>query len=420
MSNRLLLLAQPNSYRIAAYIQAAQRAKIELVIASQGQHSLITEIQKGIHIDLDHPDQAIAVILQAAKENPFNGVLGSDDSTVELAAHIAQRLSLPHNPPQAARLSRRKDLARTCLQSANCLVPWFCVIDLIQPLEKQMASIPYPCVLKPLNLSASRGVIRADNQAAFKAACQQIQAIIQTSSEDQFEKTHLLVERYIEGQEIAFEGFLQNGQLSPLAIFDKPDPLTGPYFEERIYVSPSGLSQVMQAKVERRIQQACRAYGLICGPVHAELRIHNHDAWLLELASRTIGGHCARVLDSGLGFDLERLTMALAMGQSPDISTPKAACGVMMIPIPSRGLLRRVAGLSTARQVKNIESVNILIAPGHELIPLPEGNQYTGYIFAKAKTQQAVITALNKAHAKLHFVIDPIWDIRSSLQQQTR
>ncbi len=381
---------------------------MDVLIASRGEHSLITEVNGGLHVDLSDPSAALQRILAEASNRPFAGILGSDDSTVELAAHAARELGLPHNPPEAARASRRKDLARAHLALAGCPVPLHCLVNLSLPLDRQLQGLPWPCVIKPLNLSASRGVIRANNEAQFIAACERIRPII-AESNDEFECSHVLVEHYIDGIEVAFEGYLYEGKLTSLALFDKPDPLTGPYFEESIYVTPSQLGEDQQAKITRRVQQACDAYGLSTGPVHAELRLDANDAWILEVASRTIGGDCGRTLDNGTGFNLEELAISLATGKPCKTSKATESRGVMMIPVKQAGLLRRVEGLEAARRTPGVDSVDIIISDGHELIPLPEGNQYPGYIFARGATPTEVIDALKSAHAHLNFIVAPVW-----------
>jgi biotin carboxylase len=384
---------------------------LETLVASHGEHSLISELHHGLHVDLDDLDSSLAEILSEARKAPFTGILGSDDSTVELAARAAQKLGLPHNPPESARISRRKDLARAQLARAGCPVPHHCLIDLGRDLSKQMAGLPWPCVIKPLHLSASRGVIRADNRKEFVSACERIGKIILRSG-DEFESSRLLVEEYIDGVEVAYEGYLHNGELTTLALFDKPDPLQGPYFEETIYVTPSELDEATQALIKQRVAQACEAYGLSTGSVHAELRIDSNDAWLLEVASRTIGGDCARTLDQGTGFSLEELTISLATGTPLRTDPPDGARGVMMIPIERAGILRRVEGVTAAQKVANIEKVDIIIRDGNELVPLPEGNQYPGYIFARGRTSGEVVEALRQAHAHLKFVVAPIFRIQ--------
>ncbi|MCW8830928.1 MAG: ATP-grasp domain-containing protein [Gammaproteobacteria bacterium] len=409
MKPRFLLIAQPNSYRIAPYIKAALRMGLEVLIASSGKHSLITEVHAGIHININDIPASLNIILDEAGKKPFAGILGSDDSTVELAARAAAELGLPHNPPEAARISRRKDLARAHLSLAGAAVPIHCLMNLTGSIEKQTAGLPWPCVIKPLNLSASRGVIRVDNEQQFIQACTRIKRII-AHSPDEFERTHVLIEDYIDGIEVAFEGYLHHGKLNTLTIFDKPEPLTGPYFEETIYVTPSRLEGKIQKDIQQTVQQACNIYGLKTGPVHAELRIdRNSKPWLLEVASRTIGGDCARTLDSGNGFNIEELTIALAMDKSFTIDSDKQCRGVMMMPIKKGGILRRIEGLSEARNVTHVENVDIIIREGNELIPLPEGNQYPGYIFAQADSQQKVINALQEAFAKLEFVVAPVY-----------
>jgi hypothetical protein len=409
-SRRLLLLAQPNSYRIAPYLLAAQAMGLRVLIGSRGLHSLTTEVSQGLHLDLDDHDAALAAILDEARSQAFAGIIGSDDSTVELAAKAASRLGLPHNPPSAARHSRRKDLSRAQLALAGCPVPIHCLIDLQRPLPRQTVGLTWPCVIKPLNMSASRGVIRADDEAAFIAACERIRPIV-AESVDEFEQNHVLIEDYIDGVEVAFEGYLHNGELHTLALFDKPDPLTGPFFEETIYVTPSALPALTQQRISNSVAHACDALGLVTGPVHAELRVDSRNAWILEVASRTIGGDCARMLDNGSRLSLEELSVALAIGQAVEPEALSGSRGVMMIPIRKAGLLRRVEGLLAAGRVPNVEKIDIAIPEGHELIPLPEGNQYLGFIFARAETPEEVTRALRDAHAMLEFVTAPVFRI---------
>jgi biotin carboxylase len=383
---------------------------LQVLIGSRGEHSLTTEVNQGLHIDLDDHDAALSRILEEASIRPFAGIIGSDDSTVELAAHAASQLGLPHNPPEAARLTRRKDLARAHLMLAGCPVPVHCLIDIRRPLDRQLAGLPWPCVIKPVNMSASRGVIRVNNESAFVDAIQRIRPIIAESC-DEFERTHVLVEDYINGTEVAFEGYLHHGRLQTLAVFDKPDPLTGPFFEETIYVTPSTLDADTLALIKQRVQQACSAFGLRTGPVHAELRVNALDAWILEVASRTIGGDCARMLDSGTSKSLEQLTVSLAIGEAAKPAELTQSRGVMMIPIRQAGILKRVEGILAAQKVPYIENIDIVISEGHELIPLPEGNQYLGFIFAKADTPEMVTAALRAAHGKLNFITAPVFKL---------
>jgi biotin carboxylase len=407
---RLLLISHHNSYRIAPYIKAARNLGLEVVIASEGKHSLVSEVANGIHVDFAEPDSTLDTILNENRERPFAGILGSDDQTVELAALCARTLNLPHNPPQAAQCSYRKDLARAQLAQADCPVPFHHLLDLSKSLEKQMAGLPWPCVLKPVNMSASRGVIRTDNEAEFLAACDRLRAIVATAS-GEFEQQHLLIEEYIDGIEIAYEGYLHHGTLNTITIFDKPDPLIGPYFAETIYVTPTALDEELQQSIKAVIQKACDAYGLVTGAVHAECRIDaERQVWILEIASRTIGGDCARILDNG-EFGIEELAISLAIDEPLDVSTPEQARAVMMIPVREKGLLRRVEGLLEASRVEHIDKIDIIIREGHELMPLPEGNQYLGYIFASAETSELATSAIREAYEQLCFITAPVFNI---------
>jgi biotin carboxylase len=409
---RVLLIAPHSSYRIAPYINAARQLGADVLIASQGEYSLVSEIAAGLRIDLQQPDEALRLILAAARQQPFAAVLGTDDSTVELASRVAAALGLPHNPPQAAHITRRKDIARDELQRAGLPVPRHQYIDLTRELEPQCTPIDYPCVVKPLAMSASRGVIRANNYAELAAACARIGAII-ANEDDSEERTRVLVEQYIPGREVALEGMLHRGELRVLALFDKPDPLEGPYFEETYYITPSRLDPDTQALIRKRVAQACAAYGLVTGPVHAELRLHDGEAWILEVAARTIGGQCARLLRFGTGHGLEEQVIAEALGQPLLPNADNGAAGVLMIPIPRAGILRRVEGLLTAQRVPYIEDIEISVREGYELVPLPEGSSYLGFIFARAPTPELAEQALREAHACLNIVVAPVWKVGS-------
>ena len=410
-NKRLLLISHHNSYRIAPYIKAALNLGLDVTIASQGQHSLVAEVANGLHIDFEDTELAIAAIQKEHTNTPFSGILGSDDQTVLLAAQVAKRLHLPHNPPRATQFSQRKDLARAQLALTNCPVPIHNLLDLTQPIKNQMVDLPWPCVLKPLNMSASRGVIRANNKDEFIRAYERLKPIVATAI-GEFEQTHILIEGYIDGIEIAYEGFLHDGKLNTITIFDKPDPLNGPYFEETIYVTPSSLTDELQQTIKDVIQTACKSYGLSTGAIHAECRIDkSQNIWILEIASRTIGGDCARMLDNE-NFGIEELAISLAINQPLKVNMPEQARGVMMIPVRKKGLLKRVEGLLEANRVNHIDKVDIIINAGHELVPLPEGNQYLGYIFASAETPEQVTSAIREAYEKLKFVTAPIFKIQ--------
>lgn len=408
----MLLIAPPASYRISAYCEAARRLNIRMVVASRGEHSLIPEIASGIQVDLDAPDAAVDVLCAAAREEDFHAVIATDDATVELASRVAARLGLPHNPPSAVRIARRKDLARKALASAGLPVPAFRRIDLHDSLESQTHGLEFPVVMKPLALSGSRGVIRADNACQCLAACRRIAALVAGLPEEE-ERRFLLAESYLPGEEYAAEGMLVDGNLELLAMFDKPEPLVGPFFEETYYLTPSGLPGTTQTMIARQVAAACKAYGLRQGPIHAELRLVGGEVYILEIAARTIGGDCARLLSFGTGAGLEEIVLRHAVGDSVVPRAVSGAAGVLMIPVPGAGVLRRVEGVLAARRVPAVEDVVIAVREGYELVPLPEGGSYLGFIFARADTPARVEQALRAAHARLRFVLAPVWHIEA-------
>jgi len=405
LSASALLIAPPGSYRIPAYLRAASRLGMRLLVVSEGEHTLAAA--HGLRVDLGDRERALEAIRVAAeREGGFSAVVAPDDATVELAGAVARELGLVGNPPEAARLSRRKDLARSRLAAAGVRTPEHRVLDLRRPLE--LEGITYPCVVKPVAMSGSRGVIRADNAADLAAAIERVRVIL-AEVPDEDERSRVLVESFVPGPEVAVEGLLRDGRLDVLAVFDKPDPLDGPFFEESIYVTPSRLGPRAEARIVECVREAVAAFGLVTGPVHAELRWHAGEAWLLEAAARTIGGECSKLLRFGAGHSLEEVVLAAAVGRDVPRNLASGAAGVMMLPTPRPGTLRRVEGVLDALDVPGVDEVSIAAGTGTELVPLPEGSAYLGYVFARGETPGFVEEALRVATARLEIVISPMW-----------
>lgn len=402
----ILLLSPHCSYRLAPYLNAAQKLNLDAIVVSQGEHSLVSAVASGIHIDFDHPD-VLGQVTAAVTDRDIKTVIGTDDRTVELAAELSKSFGLNFNDPQSIRYTRRKDLARVCLRHSAVNIPDFQIITLDETDKKITCEIDFPVVVKPIALSGSRGVIRANSHEEFTAALQCLQTILeQTDQHD--EKNKALVERYIPGYEYAYEGLLQHGELMTLAIFDKPDLMEGPYFEETYYITPSRLSPAIQQAIKEAVSAACLAYGLQQGPIHAEVKLYDDKIWFIEMASRTVGGQCARLFSYATGLSLEETVLAQAAGLSIKQAPMQDAAGVLMIPIKKRGLLRRVEGLLQASKVEFIEDIEISIQEGYELVPLPEGDSYLGFIFAKAPTPGQVEQALRDAYDMINIITTPL------------
>lgn len=410
--DRVLVIAPHGSYRTAAFIKAAKKLSVDVLIASQGEHSIVSEYVHGLHIDFTNIEQAIEIILTEARNSKFSGVVGTDDVTTELAAKVAAKLSLPHNNPQAVKIAQRKDLARLSLKNSVVKVPQFDLLNTKKPLSEQSIKVNFPAVIKPVALSASRGVIRVNSNEELALAVERVTQILSAELHLKDEvKNVLLLEEFIPGKEVAIEGMLHQGELDVLAIFDKPDPLDGPFFEETYYITPTSYSEKIQQEIKQTVLASCLAYGLKEGPVHAECRINEKGVWILEVAARTIGGMCGRLLSLGTGHSLEELVLLHAMGQRVEIKQIDTAAGVLMIPIPKAGILKRVEGLLQAQRIPYINDVTIDVREGYELIPLPEGNSYLGFIFAEAPTVAEAEQALRDAHDCLNIVIAPLWKI---------
>jgi biotin carboxylase len=402
MKKRLLLIGATTGYQTRVFAEAAGRLGYELILATDRCHVLDDPWgDRAIALRFEDPEGAAQAL---ASEARVDGIVAVGDRPAYIAALAAQRLGIPYNSPDSVAASRNKFLARERFRAAGLLVPKFHRVPLTDAPEQAAMHARYPSVLKPLGLSASRGVIRADDLAEFLAAFKRIKKLladphIARLHEDQ--DRFLQVESFIEGREFALEGILTDGQLRVLAIFDKPDPLDGPFFEETIYITPSREDSSTQSALIQATEAAIRALGLSHGPIHAEMRVNSRGVWMLEVAARPIGGLCARVLPG-----LEELILRHAAGEDAgSIALPSVASGVMMIPIPREGIYVNTEGLDEARAQPGIEEVIISAKQGQKLVPLPEGASYLGFIFARGESPDAVDRALRSSHQQLRFEI---------------
>ena len=400
------------TYRATAFVEAARRLAIDLTVASDHVSVFAAAEPTGLMaLDFAHPERAAAAVRAFAVEHPVAAVFGVDDDTAVVAAVIAEALGLRHDPVAAALAARDKHRQRVLLAEAGVPVPAFALHAVSDDPEILSRDVRYPVVLKPLRLSASRGVIRADNAAEFVTSFRRIARILEERDAAACGEParRILVEAFVPGAEVALEGVMDDGTLRVLALFDKPDPLDGPFFEETIYVTPSRLPDEAQSAIARCAGDAVRALGMTRGPVHAELRVNAGGPWVIEIAARPIGGRCGQVLRFGEGAaatTLEELLLRHTLDM-PNVSWAResAASGVMMIPTPRAGELIEVRGVDQARAVPGVEDIIITAHRGQRMIPLPEGSRYLGFIFARGDAPEAVIEALRAAHATLDIII---------------
>ncbi|MBI3695465.1 MAG: ATP-grasp domain-containing protein [Acidobacteria bacterium] len=402
---RVLLLSTTTGYQARMFREAAERVGIPLVLASDRCHVLEDPWRDGaIPVRFEKPGESVRKIVEFVRENSVSGLVAIGDPPTRVAALAARELGLDYHPPEAVEACRNKHLARERYRAAGLPAPWYTAFPTGD--EPRVDDVPFPCVLKPLGLSASRGVIRADNPEEFRAAFRRIRSLLRAPDVRRMRDEAaewIQVESYIPGCEVAVEGILTRGRLQVLAVFDKPDPLEGPYFEETIYITPSRLN--VDAIIEA-VERAVAAVGLWHGPVHAELRLNSQGVWMLEMAARPIGGLCARALRFGDGMPLEELILRHALGEAVErLPRERAASGVMMIPIPKAGVLEAVENAEQAEAIPGVEQVEITAKLGQKLVPLPEGASYLGFIFARGDTPEFVEQALRRAHQALRFVI---------------
>ena len=406
MGKRVLLVLPTRSYRAAAFLEAARRLSLELVIASE-EGSTLSHLhpEQELTIDFANPAAAAAAAAERASRNPVQAVVSADEAGVLVAAHIAERLGLRSSSVRAVAATRNKSVLRERLQESGVSQPrWW-----PWPEDQRLTAVRYPAVVKPLDQAASRGVIRVDDQAQLLAAGHRIRSMLRYDPECAApgERIPLLVEAFVAGPEVAVEALLVAGELRLLAIYDKPEPLEGPFFEETIYTVPTGLAPARQREVVAALSRAVRALGLTEGPIHAELRLGSQQPALIDLASRSIGGRCSRVLHFRSGRTLEEIVLLAALGEDPgDLDLDGRARGVMMLPIPKSGTLRSVPGRDQARAVPGVEQVELTVPVGTRLTSWPEGDRYLGFIFASGSDTGSVAEGLRLAYSKLGMVIE--------------
>jgi biotin carboxylase len=449
---RVLILSATTGYQLRSFGEAAEELGVELVFATDRCHSLDDPWRdSAVAVRFHEEDRSVEAVAAAARLRPVDGVLAVGDRPVVLASRIAAALGLPGNPPDAAQASAHKRLAREQFARAGLPVPWFLPASVNEPVAPLFDEVRFPAVVKPVALSGSRGVIRVDTRDELEAAFRRIGRLLSRPDVRALRtgaEADVVVEGFIPGREYAVEALLTEGRFRPLAIFDKPDPLDGPFFEETIYVTrdvapkaeatpshataPSGEAMAADreaAAILAAVERAARALGLWHGPLHAECRVNRDGVFVLEVAARPIGGLCSRVLrfaapasssrnagDSARPdvppVSLEHVLLRHALNE--DISTVQRenlAAAVMMIPIPRRGILKRVRGAEAARQVPFVDDVRITAKTDQLLEPLPEAGSYLGFIFARAGRAPDAEAAIRAAHQALRFDIDPAIDL---------
>ncbi len=405
---RVLLLVPTRTYRTADFMSAARSLGIEVAIGSE-QRSALAGLMRDrmLGVTFEHVDRAVAAIARFAARHPLDAIVAVDDTGTVVAAAASAALGLAGNSVEPVRASRDKGRARERFAAVGLLTPRFQIFGSDADPASVAAAVRYPCVVKPVDLSGSRGVIRADDADSCVAAFTRVGALVRSPDvcRPGSAPQSILVEDFIPGAEFALEGLLRGGVLETLAIFDKPDPLNGPFFEETIYVTPSRQPDAVQAEMAHTVQRATRALGLTEGPVHAEVRRNEAGTFMLEVAARSIGGLCARTLRFGMGVSLEELILRHAVGLPiQSLRREDRAAGVLMLPIPRPGVLRQVRGQEEARQVPGIEGVVLTVPAGERLVPLPEGDRYLGFVFARGPSAADVERALRTAQQ--HLVVE--------------
>jgi len=414
---RILLFTAKLGYQTRAFDAAAKKLGVELVFVTDRCHQLDDPWHdRAVPVRFEAPEEAAYAVMQAQDGQSVDGVLALGDRPTLAAAYVARELGLTHNHPASVEACRSKLRLREVFRDAGLPTPWFRSVPLQAIPEPALMGITYPCVLKPISLSASQGVVRVNNREEFLAGAKRLKRLLESAEIQATRELNLdrmIVEEYLPGREVAVEGLLKDGELRVLAIFDKPDPLEGPYFEETIYVTPSRFPETQQELIKRSFADATRALGLTHGPVHGEFRLNERGVWPIEVAGRPIGGLCARALrfqveKESEPIGLEELLLRHAL-ELPSWDAPResAASGVLMIPVPQSGILEKVEGAEEARCVQGVTELEITARWRDYIAAWPEGSSYLGFLFARGDSPEMVENALREGHARLNFRLTP-------------
>jgi biotin carboxylase len=397
---KAVVILPTSSYRATDFLEAAESLGIDLVVASEKPPPFDMG-DRYLQIDCSDPEAAAEAIAELGENVPIDGVVAADDQGVMVAAHANAILGLKGNPPGAAAATRDKLLMRNRLAASEIDQPRFTALAPGDGAQAAAVEVGFPLVLKPRDRSASQGVIRVDRPEDLQPTADRIRSIVG-------ENATLLAESFAPGAEIAVEGLLTDGELEVLAVFDKPDTSSGPFFPETLFITPSRLSETALVEVERMAAAAVDALGLTSGPVHIELRVEGRRARVIEVAARSIGGLCSRSLHFGLmGTTLESLILRNAIGSGrKNLRREPVASGVLMIPTPETGTLARVVGEEETRAIGGITGIDFTIRPGGKVVALPEGDRYLGFVYARADTPGEVEAALRKALSNLQVQLD--------------
>jgi biotin carboxylase len=353
-----------------------------------------------LQVDCADPEVAAEAIVALGDQVPIDGVVAADDAGVVAASLAGRKLGVRANDPDAAAATRDKGLQRQLLAAAEVPQPKFALVPPSDDGDQAAGVVGYPLVMKPLDRSAGQGVIRVDDPAGLTPAMARVRAIAGEAT--------LLFEEFMKGQEVALEGLVRDGELTTLALFDKPAAVEGPFFPETILITPSTLPDTVQDECRRVAAAALTAIGIGHGPVHVEMKVEGEKVRVIEVAARSIGGLCSRSLNFGLlGTTLETLILRNAIGmEKPELRREPLASGVLMIPIPRAGEFVSVDGLDRVRSLENISAIDITTTPGSRVDPPPEGDRYLGFIFARGPERDAVENTLRQAMEMVDVVIE--------------
>ena len=316
-------------------------------------------------------------------------ILPVDHSALKFSAYLVDLLNVKGNNTKSINNAMNKLESRNIFNSISEIKIQNAIVEKIEDIEL-FINENGTSVLKPIYGTASKSVIKIESFQENKVA---VEKLMQDCSDQD-----LIIEEFVDGSEYALEGNLINSELNKIVIFDKPINYKEPYFEESIYIAPTGLPDKTQKEIVNLIGKACKKLGLENGPVHVEFKIHNKEIFIIEINPRMIGGLCSRCLSFGLfKTSLEEIALhAFLNNELKSIDLLSNFVGVLMIPTPISGKFISI-NKNELESIPNVSGVEITVSENSNLLEPPFGDKYLGFVFSQGDSKEKVMESLTLA-----------------------
>jgi len=341
------------------------------------------------------------------RREPVDALLTFSDYYVAIVAEAAARLGFRYLDPEAARACRNKAETRAALQRAGLPVPGFRVLSSIEEAWRAAQEVAYPCVLKPVSESSSKGVRLVHDAEELLAHFREVHGWRENARRQPLEGK-VLVEEFLDGPELSVETFTrERGQTQVIGVTTKhlSEP---PHFVEMGHDFPSRIEADRGAALAAAALAALAALGYDFGPAHTEVRLTAAGPVVVEVNPRLAGGMIPELVFHALGVDLVGALFAQLTGGEPNLAPRRAAwASIRFLTAPRHGRLAMVRGVEEARRLPGVREVTLGKRPGDEIRPAEEATHRLGHVITSGPDPLQVIREADAALASLEVVVAP-------------